>query len=160
MTDPRTETESSRAVMGPASGEWRDWVRTHGQAQPGHSAEWVRLALIDPVPPRNAWPAWLLDDLYPGQGLTLHRLPPARRGPAECQVITQSGRDLDRIAGPPAAMIGFVLSEAITPRVCVGVSSSALLPQDALQLTLDIHAWFAPGERIPFPVAFDERLVE
>ncbi|HVN75221.1 MAG TPA: hypothetical protein VMT19_02810 [Thermoanaerobaculaceae bacterium] len=75
-------------------------------------------------------------------------------------VHTHAGRDLGRVAVVPAAVVAFLVAEGISPRVSVAGSSSRRAPEDAVQLLVDIEAWFAPGERMEIPVVLDERAAE
>lgn len=157
--DTVREQEAARShTPEPEQEDWFDWVRAHGESQPGWEAHRIVLALFDPIPPPTSRPTWLLAELAHGDPLTLRRLELPRRASPEFRVITQSGRDLGRISGTPAAMIEFALSEGIRPDVCVLSADPALPPEGALQLHLEIVAWFAPGERVEPPLVFDERL--
>jgi hypothetical protein len=141
----------------PGHEAWFRWVRAH--AKPGR--DWVKegigLAFIDPIPPPTPVPAWVLRDLLPGQRLLLRGGRISKDARPRFRVITSSGRDLGGITRIPAEMIQFLLDEGIEPHVCVLVSNPGLPPQDALQLDLEIEAWFAPGEPVTMPLVFDER---
>ncbi len=151
-TQPRSESEPINL----GDNRWYEWVRAHGRPRQGWVSEWVCLAFADTTPPPQPRPAWLLDDLYPGQGLILRRADERSHIPTY-SVHTHSGRDLGRIALVPAAMVGFLIAEGIAPRVSVLGSSSRCAPEDAVQLLIDIEAWFAPGDRMDTPVVLDER---
>ena len=120
----------------------------------------VGLAFVDVVPPTPPRPPWLLETVCLWEPLAVRRRLRPRGSPPQYELLTSSGRALGRVAGVPAEMIEFVLSLGATPRLTVGFASSALPPDEALQLVLEVDAWFPPGARLEIPVVYDARSVE
>ena len=151
---------SRRESCDPPDRAWFAWVRAHGQARPHWTSSGVVLAFIDPEPLAAPIPSWLLRSLLSDEPVLLRRVeqPPGRQ-PA-FQVLTRSGRDLGRITNVPAQMIDFMLGEGLEPEVSVLACSVDLPWRQALQLILELHAWFAPGEPVSAPVVYDKGMGE
>ena len=156
-TAPHTERPAALKA-GPEA--WCAWVHAHAKPRADWAPGWVWIGFVNVEPPEVPRPAWLLGDLWSKQELILRRVQLPRRTTPGFQVLTGSGRDLGRIAGPSAAMIEFALAEGATPRVSVALSSATDPPEQALMLFLDVMAWFAPDEEKGTPLPYAERVAK